>query len=106
MRQISALLQNNQSILAKVQTRLDNSALPSLSDEGLVEYPSLNLQACQTAHPPSSASRLPNAAMAMGRLGRKMFCLEDTSPGSLSPSSTKPMTAAGVGGSPPANLRR
>mmetsp|Transcript_21287 Transcript_21287/g.54299 ORF Transcript_21287/g.54299 Transcript_21287/m.54299 type:complete len:944 (-) Transcript_21287:28-2859(-) len=87
---IAVLLHDDQATLTAVVTRWDRGTLPTVNDEGLVEYPSRSAlpeqpELMMSAQSPTSALRLPNAAMAVGRLGRKMFCLEDPSPSANSP---------------------
>jgi len=95
---VNASLQGNQNTLEQLEARLDGSTLPSLADEGLLEYPTCQLPRL-AARPgteqlpgsagvafteaagyvrPVSPTGLPNAAVVVGRLGKKMSGLEET----------------------------
>jgi len=93
---MTALLQGNKALKDKVVVRCEDMSMPSVTDEGLVEFPSLTTQiqiqkaasdnlsdrvspTLRAESPCPSPTRVPNAAMAVGKLGRKMFCLEDSS---------------------------
>lgn len=86
---VSEVLQGNKVALRRAIARLDAGTLPRVTADGLLELPVTDLEVQRAAAElpvPVSPLRGPNGAVAVGRLGRKMFCLEDPSVSTSTPS--------------------
>jgi len=100
---------SDKAIIERIHQRLRIDVIATVNDEGLLECPQAVLDgsvytAASSTNPPESPAspvRPANAAVAMGRLGRKMFCLEGQS--GTPQSRQRPVTTNGAalrGGTP------